>query len=545
MHDHSFSRSGNIVDVANNRIFKGTVRVVNGKIHEIREGDTREDVFILPGLVDAHVHVESSMLIPSEFARLAVMHGTVATVSDPHEIANVLGLAGVEFMIRNGGKVPFKFYFGAPSCVPATPFESSGSVLGPDETETMLSVPGIKYLAEMMNFPGVLHQDPEILAKLSAAKRRGKPVDGHAPGLRGEAAKTYVLAGITTDHECSSLEEAVEKIRYGMNILIREGSAAKNFDALAPLFKSHPDRVMLCSDDKHPDDLLHGHINVLVKRAILAGYDPLAVIRSCTWNPAKHYGLETGLLRTGDAADIVVADRLETFNVLETYIDGELVSKEGVSLLQPVPEEIPNIFIEGSVCIPDLQVRASGNRIRVIGALDGELITRELLAEITPERGLVECDIGRDILKMAVINRYQHATPALGFVNGFGLKKGALASSVAHDSHNIIAVGTDDKSLAEVINQVISMKGGISVSDGSRIHNLPLPVAGIMTNQDAFQTAKDYERAGELARSLGTSLAAPFMTLSFMALLVIPELKLSDKGLFDGRTFSFVPLFVD
>ncbi|MFP4471441.1 MAG: adenine deaminase [Bacteroidales bacterium] len=539
----SYQVSGKIVDIVGEKIFQGIVTVKNGKITDIREASNVTDQYVLPGLIDSHVHVESSMLIPSEFARLAVVHGTVASVSDPHEIANVLGIDGIRYMIRNGKKVPFKFYFGASSCVPATGFESSGAHLGPAEIEELLKSDDVLYLSEMMNFPGVLFGDKEVMEKIDIAKKYKKPVDGHAPGVTGENAKKYIQAGITTDHECFTMGEALDKIRWGMNIQIREGSAAKNFDALIGLLDEHPDKVLFCSDDKHPNDLVAGHINQLVKRAIGKGYDPMIVLRACIMNPVKHYGLDVGMLRVGDDADMILVDNLKDFNVLSTYINGVLVAKRGESLIGSIEETEPNIFRAEKISSRSIQVPAEAEEIRVIEALDGQLITKTLIEKAKVSEGNVVSDPNRDILKLVVMNRYKQALPAVAFIRNFKLGRGAIASTVAHDSHNIIAVGTTDAEIVRAINLLVESRGGISLVDGRKEHVLPLPVAGLMSADDGYKVAKAYEKIHKMARELGSTLHAPYMTLSFMALLVIPELKLSDEGLFDGNKFEFTSLF--
>ncbi|MCX6268131.1 MAG: adenine deaminase [Bacteroidetes bacterium] len=543
MEQNGFEIQGNIVDVVGKTIFPGTVVIRDGKIAAIRKEQVNASGYILPGLVDAHIHVESSMLIPSEFARLAVIHGTVGSVSDPHEIANVLGVPGVKFMIENGKKVPFKFYFGAPSCVPATPFETSGATLGVDEVKELLNMPEIKYLSEMMNFPGVLFNDPEVMEKLRLAQKAGKPVDGHAPGVTGNDAETYVRAGISTDHECFSLEEAYEKIKFGMHILIREGSAAKNFMTLYPLIDEFPDQVMLCSDDKHPNDLAEGHINKEVKRALNLGLNTMNVLRSCTYNPVKHYKLDIGLLQTGDQADIICVDNLVDFNVIATYVNGNLVAAGGKTLIPGVAEMPFNKFDIGQISVSDIRVIPEANQIKVITALDGQLITGLLFADPYIVDNNVVSDLSRDILKIVVKNRYYEAPAGVGFIKNFGLKRGAIASCVAHDSHNIVAVGVDDHSITEAINLIIAEKGGISLVDGSTKQVLPLPFAGIMSGLDCLDVAQQYEEMNRRVKDMGTALSAPYMTLSFMALLVIPEIKLSDKGLFDGTTFKFTSVF--
>lgn len=559
MATNAFSVKGNLVDVWNKNIYTAEVFVENGKIVRIEQQKELDWTlaYILPGFIDSHVHIESSMLIPSEFARLAVIHGTVATISDPHEIANVCGMAGVEYMIENGKKVPFKFNFGAPSCVPATTFETAGASLNAEDVRRLLERNEIKYLSEMMNFPGVLFKDPEVMQKIAAAHELGKPVDGHAPGLRGEQAEQYIKAGISTDHECFTAEEALDKLRLGMKILIREGSAAKNFEALIDLLNDHPDMIMFCSDDKHPDSLVLGHINQLCARAVAKGIDVFKVLQAACINPALHYKLDVGLLREGDAADFIISEDLKEFKISRTYINGELVAESGKSFIHSVKEEAINQFDCKEVSVDDLGIKvgdypSDNGNIPVIEALDGQLITNKLMlaAKIVDDKFV--SDVDNDILKMVVVNRYKQATVAKCFIRNFGLKKGALASSVAHDSHNIVAVGVDDESLAAAINLVIREKGGVSATSpltlskgkGAMQHNgkvLGLPVAGLMSADDGYKVAEAYTAIDTMTKEeLGSTLASPFMTLSFMALLVIPHLKLSDLGLFDGDSFKFV-----
>jgi len=535
---------GNIVDIVAEKIFKGELHIENKKISAVIPNENiTETQYILPGLIDAHIHIESSMLIPSEFARLASTHGTVATVSDPHEIANVLGIDGVKFMIENGKKVPFKFFFGAPSCVPATPFENAGASLGPAEVEELLKMKEIKYLAEMMNFPGVLIEDAEVMAKLSSAKKHDKPVDGHAPGLKGKDAQKYVRAGISTDHECFTVEEALDKMNEGMFVQIREGSAAKNFDSLIELMEKYSDKIMLCSDDKHPNDLEQGHINQMIKRAIAKGYELLSILKSCTLNPIRHYKLDVGMLQLGDDADFILIDNPKDFNVLKTFVKGQLIAENGKTLIKSIEEKTPNLFVAKAISLSDLRVEPQLGKIKVIQAIDDQLITKSILKNALIKRNNVISDPQNDVLKLVVLNRYEAAKPSIGFISGFGFKNGAIASSVAHDSHNIIAVGATDDELLEAINLVIKNMGGVSWVNAKEQMVLPLPVAGIMSNQDGFKVAKMYDEIDKKAKLLGGNLKAPFMTLSFMALLVIPELKLSDKGLFDGNRFSFTELF--
>ena len=535
---------GNIVDILNKRIFKGEVVIENGHISAIREVNHSEENYILPGFVDAHIHIESSMLVPSEFAKIAVVHGTVATVSDPHEIANVLGVKGVDFMIENGKKVPLKFNFGAPSCVPATSFESAGAIIDADDIKLMMENPDIKYLAEMMNYPGVLFDDGEVLAKIQHAKNNNKPIDGHAPGLRGEDATKYIAAGISTDHECFTFDEALEKLQKGMKVLIREGSAAKNFEALIALLPEHFENMMFCSDDKHPDDLLLGHINQLCERAVAKGIDVFKVLQAACVNPVKHYNLEVGLLQKGDTADFILVDNLKEFNVLETYINGELVAKNGESFVKSVPFEVLNNFNTDKKKVADFRFESSANKIRVIEALDGELVTNQIEAASLIVDGNLVSNTATDVLKMTVVNRYKNAEPSIAFIKNFGIKEGAIASSVGHDSHNIIAIGVSDEAICKAVNLIIENRGGICAVNNLEEKIVSLPVAGIMSDKSAKEIGKAYAELDVMAKQMGSTLRAPYMSLSFMALLVIPSLKLSDKGLFDGTSFQFTSLEV-
>ena len=552
----SFSIQGNLVDVWKKEIYQADIVVENGKIKSItplsQETNTEKN-FILPGFVDSHVHVESSMLVPSEFAKLAVVHGSVGSVNDPHEIANVCGMEGVEFMIENGEKVNFKFNFGAPSCVPATIFETAGAALNSDAVKKLLAKDEIKYLSEMMNFPGVLFKDEEVLKKIKYAHEFNKPVDGHAPGLRGEDAKKYIGAGISTDHECFTAEEALEKLKFGMKILIREGSAAKNFEALIDLMHDHYANMMFCSDDKHPDSLAVGHINQLCARAVAKGIDIFKILQAACVNPVQHYKLDIGLLREGDDADFIVAEDLTHFNIKKTFINGELVAENGQSFIPSVPVIPINNFNCDEIRLEQMQfsLKRWGNaeeenieQVNVIEALEGQLITNRLLYPITDfnvENGSIASNTEKDLLKMVVVNRYFNAPIAKTFIKNFGLQQGAIASSVAHDSHNIVAVGVDDLSLARAINLVIQEKGGVSAVSISNEKVLGLPVAGLMSANDGYKVADAYTTIDKMVKDeLKSTLAAPFMTLSFMALLVIPHLKLSDMGLFDGDKFEFV-----
>ena len=556
----SFSIHGNLVDIAKQKIYPAEITVENGKIVSIKK--TPDPVlptpnYILPGFIDSHVHIESSMLVPSEFARLAVVHGTVATVSDPHEIANVCGLEGVEFMIENGKSVPFKFNFGAPSCVPATIFETAGASLDAKDVEKLLQRDEIKYLSEMMNFPGVLNEDEAVMKKIAAAHKLLKPVDGHAPGLRGDKAKQYIAAGITTDHECFTKEEALDKLQNGMKIIIREGSAAKNFEALIELLHDYPNQMMFCSDDKHPDSLVLGHINQLCARAVAKGIDLFKILKAACVNPVLHYKLNVGLLKEDDPADFILVKDLEQFEAVRTYINGELVAENGKSKIITQKSKVINNFSCSRKEITDFEMKGMSAydalvsnwlhqggpeslRIPVIEALDGQLITNRVEAVSGFGDGILRTNVEDDILKIVVVNRYKDAPVAKAFIKNFGLKQGAIASSVAHDSHNIVAVGVDDESICEAVNLLIDAKGGVSCVKENTQLVVPLPVAGLMSNEDGYHVAQQYSLIDKAAKDAGSALASPFMTLSFMALLVIPHLKLSDLGLFDGDRFVFV-----
>lgn len=537
--------SGKLVDIFQRRIYNAKLTIMNGLIEKIEEVAQSQENYIIPGLVDSHVHIESSMLVPTSFARAAVKNGTVATVSDPHEIANVMGVKGVDYMIENGKKSPFKFYFGAPSCVPATPFETSGAVIDAEQIKALMKNPDIYYLAEMMNFPGVIYQDDEVLKKINYAHEAKKPVDGHAPGLSGEGLQKYAEQNISTDHECTTVDEAVAKIDKGIKIQIREGSAAKDFENLFPLIQSHPDKIMFCTDDCHPDDLVKGHINKIISRAVKKGADVFDVITAATKTPKEHYKLNNGLLQTGEPADIVLVDNLEEFNPIQTYIDGKLMYDKNKVLIEKTEEEPINNFNCSAIKTEDILITDNGEQIQVIVAKDGDLITGK--ETITPkvQDGKIITDISRDILKIVVVNRYRDEQPQVGFIKNFNLKKGAIAGSIAHDSHNIIAIGTNDHDIVRAVNTIIENKGGITAVEGEHRKSLGLNVGGLMSTLEADEVAEKYHQVHAMAKDFGSDLTAPFMTMAFMALLVIPELKIGDKGLFDVSKFEFTSLFVE
>ena len=540
-----FEVSGQFVDLFSRTIKAAKITVLHDRIHAITELEHAPNNYILPGFIDAHIHIESSMLTPANFGAIAVKHGTVATVSDPHEIANVCGVAGVDYMIENSKQSPFNIFFGAPSCVPATAFETAGACIDADAISQLIQRPDIWYLTEMMNYPGVLHKDEEVFKKIKAAQLFNKPIDGHAPGLRGEMAASYIDAGISTDHECTTLEEALDKLQLGMQILLREGSAAKNFDALHPLLERFSNNCMFCSDDKHPDELIKGHINALVQRAIELGYNLFDVLTAACINPIKHYKLPMGMLRVGDAADFIITEGLSFNTIKATYLKGKLVAADGQSLISVPTQGVINNFKAQAYAVSDFAIAAqpTTKQIRVIEAIEGQLITTSCLQDANIQNGFIESDLTNDVLKMVVVNRYTtHTQPAIAFIKNFNLKEGAIASTVCHDCHNIIAVGVDDDSICKAVNLIIEQQGGIAVVSKDQQSCLALPIAGLMSTEDGDTLAQAYTDIDAAAKKLGTTLKAPFMTLSFMALLVIPNLKLSDKGLFDGAAFSYTPL---
>jgi len=547
-------RRGWLPDMERRCFYRGEIVYRNGIISTIRvlsdecvpfPSGERDWPVILPGLVDAHVHIESSMVIPSRFSSWVVRFGTVATVSDPHEIANVIGVEGVRFMVQDARNGRARIFFTAPSCVPATRFETAGAVLDADALEPLMADGSVIALGEMMNYPGVIFHDPNVMSKLEMAKKYGLPIDGHAPGVSGEDLIQYVSAGITTEHECTTLVEAEEKIAAGMKILIRECSVAPNFDALAPLIERYPDRVMLCSDDCHPDDLIHRHIDDLIRRGMQKQINIFNLIRAASHNPVEHYKLPIGLLRIGDSADFIVVSDLPNFRISETVIAGETVYSTAMPEAQLQPVKPINQFQADRIEPEDLRIDGPGGKFRVIQAIDGELKTKSIIMEIADREGEIRQDPTCDLLKIAVVNRYHAAKPSVGLIQGFKLKTGAIASSIAHDSHQIIVIGANDKDMCLAVNMLIENKGGISIVHGDEKHVMPLPFAGLMSGDQVELVAQQYVSLNHLAAELGSTLRAPFMTLSFMALLVIPSLKISDRGLFDSTGFRFTPLRVE
>ncbi len=533
---------GNIIDIHRREIYPGIISIDSGKIISINRNSQKYAHYISPGFIDAHVHIESSMLIPEEFSKLAIRRGTVAIVNDPHEIANVMGTEGIEYMIENSKQSCIKSFFTIPSCVPATPYDSSGSVLLSSDIEQLALNHKFVGLSEMMNVPGVIQDDTEVLAKIEIARRHHLTIDGHAPGLSGSFLKKYIDAGISTDHECTSLEEAIEKINSGMKILIREGSAAKNYEALKWLIADYPEKVMFCTDDSHPNDLLsYGEIDKLVRKALGDGFDLFDVLKIASFNPISHYKINVGCLREGDPADFIIVRNLNTFDVLSVYIDGiEKYNYSGNNEKpHPAPIKIINHFNRDPISLTDL-TKPIKKKIVSIKVIPGELVTRRIDFELESPIRNFESDVKRDILKIVYLNRYQNTPPQIAFISGFELKEGAFATTISHDSHNIIAVGCSDKDILEAINAVILEKGGLAVKNNKGIIKLPLPIAGIMSASDGETVASLWETLTEELKQMGCKLDSPFMTLSFMSLIVIPELKIGEQGLFDYEHFKFI-----
>ena len=549
---------GNVVDVIANKIEPAIVSIAKGKIAEIKKTKEKYDNYILPPFVDSHIHIESSMVMPSEFAKIAATHGTVAVVADPHEIANVLGIEGVRHFINNSKSIPFKFYFGVPSCVPATNFETSGAKIDANDVKKLFEEDKLHFLSEMMNFPGVIHNVPTVMEKIEIAKSKKKVIDGHCPKLSGKNLKKYIESGISTDHECTTLDEAIEKINLGMKIQIRNGSSAKDFENLFSLIDVFPASVMLSSDDLKPENLLEGHINLLVKNAVKKGMNLMNVLRAASLNPIEHYNLNVGMLRRGDDADFIIIDNLRDFNVLQTFCCGKLIAENGKTKIKAEKSEIINNFSATPISPKMLTVLDQNDGysrdklacnddvlVNVIGVTNGQIVTKKLECRLQIKNGDILPDVENDVLKLIVLNRYaKNQKPAVAFVKGFGLKDTAIATSISHDSHNIVAVGTDDEKICKAVNEIIKNKGGISLATPQNIEILELPIAGIISDDSIKNVAKKHTKIEKYVRELGSQLDSPFMTLSFLALLVIPELKLSDKGLFNSNEFRFEELII-
>lgn len=537
---------GNFVDVYHRKIFPAKIEIENGKISSIVENSNKYEQYIIPGFIDAHVHIESSMLLPVEFSKMIIKHGTVAIVNDPHEIANVVGSEGVKFMIENAKDSFVKMFFTIPSCVPATSFDFSGGRISFEDVKSLLQSYPFVGLSEMMNVPGVLSKDSEVIQKLEIIRNANLVIDGHAPGLNGDNLKNYIESGITTDHECTSLNEALEKIHLGMKILIREGSAAKNYESLKTLIDLYPDQVMFCTDDSHPGDIIHlGHIDKMVRRALKDGFDLFNVLKVASINPVRHYGLNVGTLQIGDPADFSIVNNLDDFDVISVYINGfekyscdkvvvEMESKHIDSFIYL------NRFDRTPIELSDLK-KTVGNNLLCIEVFDGEIVTGKRFFSFSSAPINFQSDLERDILKLVYLNRYSNIESQIGFIHGMGLKRGAFATSISHDSHNIIAVGCTDAELLLAINTVISNKGGLVVVNGEEVSVLPLPIAGIMTDKNGIEVAQIWDELVLKLQQMGSPLSSPFMTLSFMALIVIPELKIGEQGLFEYSKFDFIP----
>ncbi|MEM4524889.1 MAG: adenine deaminase [Methanothermobacter sp.] len=531
---------GNILNVFTGDIYPAEIIIENGMIKIVRKIKGDFDGILLPGFIDAHTHIESSLMTPSSFAEATIPHGTTAVISDPHEIANVMGLEGIDFMIEDSKRVPLKFFFTAPSCVPSTEFETAGARIGINEIEALLERDEIVALGEMMDFPSVISEDPQVIEKIKAAKRACKPIDGHAPLLSGDDLCRYVEKGISTDHESVYAEEAREKIELGMKIMVREGSSAKNLQELAKVGGD-----FLVSDDMEPGDLIEGHMDAILRKAVEYGIDEVEAVRMVTINPADHYSLDFGAIAPGKSADIVLVDNLKNFTVKKVFINGELVAKDGEKLFKVKGKE--RTPPQGKIRIKGLEssrlgIRASGNRarVRVIKVFEGQIITSESIHELPIRDGIVQPLPEDDILKVSVIDRYGHGNIGNGFVEGFGIQEGALASTVAHDSHNLIVVGTSTDYMMRAV-EILRRSGGglVAVALDESMH-LRLPVAGLMSHERVNILACKARQLNDFVADMGSSLSNPFMTMSFLSLLVIPQLRLSDRGLFNVEERRFV-----
>jgi adenine deaminase len=535
---------GNLVDVIGQRIFPARVSFQDGVITGVEEISGKFEGFLIPGMIDSHIHIESSLLCPSRFAEAVVPHGTTAVITDPHEIANVLGLQGVDYMVKDSKTVPLRVYFTAPSCVPSTPFETSGAHFGAREIEALLSRPEFVALGELMNYPGAVAHDPQVMEKIEVARKLGRPIDGHAPLLSGEDLKEYVRLGILTDHECTSSAEAKEKHELGMQIMVRQGSASRNLEALAEFARSND--FFLVSDDKSVSDLVSGHLDRILAEAVEQGIDPVRAIRAVTINPALHYGLSIGAIEVGRKADIVQVADLKSFHVQDVYVDGQLVASRGAPKFEVKPKEMAYQFVLMRKVPSDFEVMSTSPlaEVRVIGIVKDEIITEDLTATLRTENGRVLPDLEQDVLKIAVVNRYGDAPVANGFVKGFGMKRGAVASSVAHDAHNIIVIGASSEDMATAVNTLVMEGGGFCACADGKTHILNLRVAGLMCTRRAVEVKRVLDIVQARVRELGSPLENPFMTMSFLSLLVIPALKLGDRGLFDVRAFKFVDVLL-
>ncbi len=530
---------GNLLNVSTEEVYGAEITYLNGIITCVKAVHGNYKGLILPGFIDAHIHIESSLLTPSRFAEAVVPHGTTSIVADPHEIANVMGLNGINYMVNDASTVPLKVYLTAPSCVPATPFETSGGVISEYEIEKLLEDKNVVALGEMMNFPGVINEDQNVIAKLKAAKRIGKPVDGHAPLLSGSELCKYIMSGISTDHECTTKKEALEKRRLGMKLMLREGSSAKNLKELASI-----GGYFIVSDDKDPGDLLQGHVDGMLRKAFEYGIDPIEALKMVTLNPGEHYNLNTGNIVPGKAADLIFIDNLKDLNIEKVIVDGNLVAQNGRPLFDVKPKEIPSTFKLKPKNHSNFDVpgKKSKETVRVIEMLEDQLITHESSAVLKLVDGNLKSDLGNDILKIAVVERYGNERISNAFIKGFGLKDGAIASSVAHDSHNIITVGTNSQDMTKAVNTVLRNKGGLAAVSKDIFYELELPVAGLMSTKSALEVSSDLKILHDAVLDMGSKLKSPFMSMSFMTLLVIPKLKISDMGLFDVEKFDFVEL---
>lgn len=562
---------GNLVNVITKEIYKATIGIKNGKIVYVGDGENNglknevnskkilhTNKFLLPSFIDSHIHIESSTLIPSEFAKLAVKHGTCAVITDPHEIANVLGVEGIKFMIENSKDTPIEIYFNIPSCVPAAEGFETSEKINIEDTKQLKKNKRILGLAEVMNFPGVINCNPEIIKKIKLFNSKNFVIDGHSPNLKGNLLNAYVLF-IRSDHESMNYGEAIEKLRKGMYLMIREGSAAKNLDVLKDIIKNKisTDNCMLCCDDIHADELNERHIDLLIKKAIEMGMDAVDAIRMATINPANYFNLKNlGAIAIGRNANITIVNDLKDFKVDTVIFKGKVVVSNGKFILRTkqrkISEKFTNTIKIRKFCIDNLKIKArkkkGKEKVRVIKAINGKIFTEERIEEISIKDGFLTEDTRRDILKIVVVDRHKGENFCVGFVKNFGIKSGAIASSISHDAHNVIAVGSDDVSFIKAISEIDKIQGGIVVvcknkDNEDKIYSLPLRIAGLMSD-NTEEVLKNTDVLKKKAKEIGCKLNEPFMTLSFLTLSVIPELKITDKGLVDVRDFKFVDLII-
>lgn len=531
---------GNILNVFTDEIYPGEIKINNGIIESIREVDQYFPDIIVPGFIDSHIHIESSRLTPSRFAEVALRHGTTAVVCDPHEIGNVMGLEGIEYMVNDAKYAPLKFFFTAPSCVPATNYETNGATISADIIDSLLRRDEFVALSEVMNYTGVVNGDKDLIDKINVAKKYNKKIDGHAPLLTGPDLQKYVKYGISTEHECVTKAEALEKKRLGLKIMIREGSESHMLEKLV-----NTPTDFIVTDDLEPDDLVKGHMNIRLRKAVDLGMDPFEAIRKVTLNPAEHYGLNCGSISPGKSADLVFIDNLDDFRVKRVVVNGNTIFKKQKLLYRAKPLPLDSTLHINHKNAEDFDLKANNPNkksanVNVIRVIPESIVTKKSTAKLTIDRGKIIPSVFEDILKISVVERYGGNTISNAFISGFGLKNGAIASSVSHDSHNLIVIGTNSEYMAEATNKIIDNNGGIVAISNQEQIELPLPIAGLMSDRSVLEVAKQTEALNDLVNRMGCPLENPFTIMSFMALPVVDEIKITNKGLFDVSENKFI-----